>query len=101
MTNVFALAIQMDRDAKFKRFLNHLAARWADEGDFEDLNDYIEVVRNSRPEVVKVLEEPFRVVFEAEGGFIEATPRGDDVEFALYVEAEYLENEVEVIGVEE
>ena len=101
MTNVFALAIQMDRDAEFKRFLNHLAARWADEGDFEDLNDYVEVVRNSRPEVVKVLEEPFRVVFEAEGGFIEATPRGDDVEFALYVEAEYLEDGMEVIEDEE
>ena len=69
--------------------------------DILDLNDYIEVVRNNRPEVVKVLEEPFRVVFEAEGGFIEATPHGDDVEFALYIEAEYLENEVEVIEDEE
>ena len=95
--NVFALALQMDGDAKFKRFLNRLAARWADEGDYEDLNDYLEVVRNSRPEVVKVLEEPFRVVFKAEGGFIEATPHGDDVEFALYVEAEYLEGDIEVI----
>ena len=98
--NVFALAIQMDGDVKFKRFLNYLAARWADEGDYEDLDDYLEAVRNNHPEVVKVLEEPFRVVFEAEGGFIEATPRGDDVEFALYVEAEYMEDDVEVIEVE-
>ena len=95
--NVFQLAIQMDGDTRFKGFLNYLAARWADEGDFEDINDYLTAVRNSHPEAVKVLEEPFRVVFEAEGGFIEATPRGDDVEFALYVEAEYLEDEAEVM----
>ena len=98
--NVFALAIAMDSDEKFKGFLNYLAARWADEGDFEDINDYLTAVRNSHPEAVKVLEEPFRVVFEAEGGFIEATPHGDDVEFALYVEAEYMEDEVEVEAVE-
>ena len=97
MTNVFALAISMDGDAKFKDFLNYLAARWADEGDFEDPEDYLKAVRNSHPEAVKVLEEPFRVVFEAEGGFIEATPHGDDVEFALYVEAEYLEDEAEAV----
>lgn len=95
--NVFALAIQMDGDKRFKEFLNYLAERWEEEQDFEDLGDYLKAVQRNHPEAVKVLEEPFRVVFEAEGGFIIATPTGEDVDFGLYVEAEYLEQNVEEI----
>lgn len=58
----------INNDSKvFDTFIN-LYVRWLDEKDYEDINDYLQVIKKHIPSAYKISKKPFGVTCKCEDG---------------------------------
>ena len=60
--NTISDQINLFATQEFFDLLCNLKFRWDDEKDYEDFNDYIKVIKDKYPEIIKVTKRPFGIV---------------------------------------
>lgn len=50
--------------------LFELRERWADEGEYEDINEYLAVIQKCIPEAFKIYKRPFGIDCKADDGIL-------------------------------
>lgn len=50
--------------------LCNLRERWSDEHEYEDINDYLDVIKNHIPEAFKIYKRPFGIDCQTDDGVL-------------------------------
>lgn len=54
-------------------FLAMLYDRWQDEKEYEDISEYLEVIKKEIPEAYDITDDTFVITFECTDGFMEVS----------------------------
>ena len=52
------------------QFLNYLYCRWQDEKQYEDINDYLDAIKEKVPEAFKITKRPFGITCKCDDGLL-------------------------------
>jgi len=74
------LAKELNTQQTVKLFAN-LYSRWQCEKEFEDINDYLDVLKKTIPQAYKILKRPFSIICKCDDG---------DLQFGVKLKGKYL-----------
>lgn len=64
---------KINADEKICDTLFYLRERWQDEKEYEDINDYLEVIKKLVPQATKIYKRPFGVLCACSDGNVKVS----------------------------
>ena len=75
--NELWLKVTQENNGQIAALICNLYDRWLDESEYEDINDYLEVIQKKVPEAFKMHKRPFGFTAKCDDGNIQITVKED------------------------